>query len=72
MRQIFERQKLPEDAGLLLAEKGMLSVERLAMLGNTMTAVKATLKAIVGDGTKFGADAPYQELCLRSGTQLLL
>ncbi|CAE7645183.1 unnamed protein product [Symbiodinium necroappetens] len=32
LRQIFGRQKLPEDLCLLLADKGMLSVERVAML----------------------------------------
>ena len=42
----------------------MLLVERMAMLGASIASVKATLKAIVGDDTKFGADAPAQELSL--------
>ena len=42
----------------------MLSVERVAMLGDTITSVKATSKAIVGDGSKFGPDDPVRELSL--------
>ncbi|CAE7236610.1 unnamed protein product [Symbiodinium microadriaticum] len=67
LRQIFGRQKLPEDLCLLLADKGMLSVPRsrgLAMLGDTITSVKATIKAIGGDDTKFGPDEPARELSL--------
>ena len=64
LRQIFGRQKLPESLCLLMADKGMLLVERMAMLGDSIASVKATLKAIVGDDTKFGADAPAQELSL--------
>ena len=64
LRQIFGRQKLPEDLCLLLADKGMLSVERVAMLGDTTTSVKATIKAIVGDDAKFGPDEPARELSL--------
>ena len=64
LRQIFGRQKLPESLCLLMADKGMLLVERMAMLGDSIASVKATLKAIVGDDTKFGAHAPAQELSL--------
>eukprot|EP00439_Symbiodinium_sp_Y106_P048358 s4567_g6.t1 len=64
LRQIFGRQKLPESLCLLMADKGMLLVERMAMLGDSIVSVKATLKAIVGDNTKFGTDAPAQELSL--------
>ena len=64
LRQIFGRQKLPESLCLLMADKGMLLAERMAMLGDSIASVKATLKAIVGDDTKFGADAPAQELSL--------
>ena len=49
---------------MLFADKGMLSVERVAMLGDTITSVKATSKAIVGDGSKFGPDDPARELSL--------
>ena len=64
LRQIFGRQKLPESLCLLMADKGMLLVERMAMLGDNIVSVKATLKAIVGDNPKFGIDAPAQELSL--------
>ncbi|CAE7942400.1 unnamed protein product, partial [Symbiodinium necroappetens] len=49
LRQIFGRQKLPEPLCLLMADKGMLLVERMA---------------IVGDDSKFGPDGPAQELSL--------
>ena len=55
MRQILGRQKVPEDLCLLMAEVSMLSVERLAMLGETIRAVKTTLNAIVNDDTKFSS-----------------
>ncbi|CAE7302354.1 unnamed protein product, partial [Symbiodinium sp. CCMP2456] len=64
LRQIFGRQKLPEALCLLMADKGMLLVERMAMLGDSIASVKATLKAIVGDDNQFGPDAPAQELSL--------
>ncbi|CAE7374222.1 unnamed protein product, partial [Symbiodinium necroappetens] len=53
---IFGRQKLPEPLCLLMADKGMLLVERMAMLGDSIASVKATLKAIVGDDSKFGPE----------------
>ena len=46
------------------SENGMLSIERFSMLGDSISAVKATLKAIVGDVSKFGADLAAQELSL--------
>ena len=64
LRQIFGRQKLPEPLCLLMADKGMLLVERMVMLGDSIASVKATLKAIVGDDSKFGPDGPAQELSL--------
>ena len=42
----------------------MLSIERFSMLGESISVVKATLKAIVGDVSKFGADLAAQELSL--------
>ena len=45
-------------------QRYMLSVERVAMLGDTITSVKATIKAIVGDDSKFGPDDPARELSL--------
>ena len=64
VRQIFGRQKLPTAQCLVMAENGMLSVERFSMLGESISVVKATLKAIVGDDSKFGADLAAQELSL--------
>ena len=63
VRQIFGRQRLPSKLCLLMVDKGVLSVGRLAMLGDSIAAVKAMLKAIVGD-SKFGADSAAQELSL--------
>ena len=40
LRQIFGKQKLPGDFCLLLADKGMLAIEGVAMLGDTTTSVK--------------------------------
>ena len=56
VRQIFGKQKLPENLRLLMADSSLLSIERIAMLGDTISQAKTTLKAIVNDDTKFGAD----------------
>ncbi|CAE7931315.1 unnamed protein product [Symbiodinium necroappetens] len=55
-----DKDKVPE----LALRQYMLSVERVAMLGDTITSVKATIKAIVGDDSKFGPDDPARELSL--------
>ena len=48
VRQIFGRQKLPENLCLLMADSGMLEIERIAMPN-----AKTTIRAIVGDDTQF-------------------
>ena len=64
VRQIFGRQKLPENLCLLMADSSLLSIERIAMLGDTISQAKTTLKAIVNDDAKFGADNAARELSL--------
>ena len=64
VRQIFGRQRLPENLRLLMADSGMLAIERIAMLGDTTASAKTTVRAIVGDGSKFGATDAERELSL--------
>ena len=64
VRQIFGRQKLPENLCLLMADSSLLSIERVAMLGDTISQAQSTLKAIVYDESKFGADSAARELSL--------
>ena len=64
LRQVFGRQRLDTGLCKLMADSGLLTVEMFAMLGETISAVKATLKALVPDQSKFGADEPAQELAL--------
>ena len=64
LRQIFGRQRVPEDLCRLVADVGLRSVETFAMLGDTITTVKQTLKTIIPDPARFGDDAPAQELAL--------
>ena len=64
LRQIFGRQRVPEDLCQLVANKNLLTIETFAMLGDTIAAVKQTLRTLIGDVTLLGADAPAQELAL--------
>ena len=66
LRQVFGRNRLPGPLRKLVADKGLLSVETFAMLGDSIGAVKTTIKTIVGDDTLLGADAAAQELALTS------
>ena len=66
LRQVFGRQKLSEPLCLLMSETGLTTLETFAMLGDTIPTVKATLKAIVADETKFGDSVAKQELALTS------
>lgn len=66
LRQVFGRQKLSEPLCLLMSETGLTTLETFAMLGDTIPTVKATLKAIVADDTKFGDSVAKQELALTS------
>ena len=64
LRQVFGRQRLPERLCRVIADKRLLTVETMAMLGDTIAAVKATLKTVIADDTLLGADAAEQELAL--------
>ena len=66
LRQIFGRQRLPEALCQTVADANLLTVETFSTLGDTIAAVKTTLKAIIPDQTKFGPDEPAQELALAS------
>ena len=59
LRQIFGRLGLCK----LAADSGLLSIEVVAMLGDTAAAVKATLKTLV-DPAALGADEAARELSL--------
>lgn len=66
LRQIFGRQRLPEPLCLLMAEVGLRSLDTFAMLGDTIAAVKTTLRAVVPDPARLGANDPARELALTS------
>ena len=66
LRQVLGRQRISEDLCRVAADAGLLSVETFAMLGDSITAVKTTIKALIADHTKLGADGPAQELALTS------
>ena len=55
LRQIFGRLGLRQELCKLAADSGLLSIEVVAMLGDTAAAVKATLKTLV-DAAALGAD----------------
>ena len=54
LRQVFGRQRLKSDLCLLMAEVGLVTVETFAMLGDTISAVKATLTTMITDPDKLG------------------
>ena len=69
LRQIFGRQRLPEAMCKLAASSGLLSVERFAMLGDTLADMKASFVKIVRSPDALGADDAQRELhltCLAS------
>ena len=66
LRQIFGRQRLDPALCKLMADSKLLTVEMFAMLGDSITAVKTTLQALVPDKAKFGPDDPSVELALTS------
>ena len=69
LRQIFGRQRLPESMCKLAASSGLLSVERFAMLGDTLADMKASFTKIVRSPDALGADEAQHELhltCLAS------
>ena len=46
VRQLFARQKLPEALCLRLADKQLISLERISMLGETVAETKGTILAL--------------------------
>eukprot|EP00913_Durusdinium_trenchii_P011418 g10723.t1 len=66
LRQVFGRQRLSKDLCRLMADKKMLTVEGFAMLGDTIAAVKTTLKTIVADDALLGDTQAAVELALTS------
>ena len=64
LRQVFGRQRVSAGLCKTAADAGLLTVETFAMLGDTIAAVKNTLKQIIPDQQSFGADQPAQELAL--------
>ena len=64
LRQVFGRQRVPEKLCKLMATCGLLTVETFAMLGDTITSVKTTLKALVPNLDDLGDNPPAQELAL--------
>ena len=64
LRQIFARQKAPEKLCILIAQSGLMSVERFAVLGETLTDVKDTFKVLIRDENKLGATDPEKVLAL--------
>ena len=66
LRQVFGRQRLPENLCLLMAEVGLLTVETFAMLGDTIAAVETTLQAMIPDPDRLGATDAARHLALTS------
>ena len=66
LRQIFGRQRLDTGLCKVVADVGLRTVEQFAMLGDTIASTKTTLKALIPDPAKLGADNPAQELALAS------
>ena len=54
LRQVFGRQCLEGALCKTVADAGLLTVERFAMLGDTIAAAKTTLKALIPDPTDLG------------------
>ena len=66
LRQIFGRLGTPSALCKAAADKNLLSVETLAVLGETISGTKATMKLLWTDLTDLGADEPAPELALMS------
>ena len=67
LRQIFGRQGLDTGLCRLSADKGLLTVEMFAMLGQDLSSAKETLRKLwEADMSPLGADAASQELSVRS------
>eukprot|EP00913_Durusdinium_trenchii_P003180 g2940.t1 len=66
LRQIFGRQRLSEGLCRAVADRKLLTVEAFAMLGDTIAAVKESLKVIIADEDLLGSTAGERELALTS------
>ena len=67
LRQIFGRQGLDTGLCRLSADKGLLTVEMFAMLGQDLSSAKETLRKLwEADMSPLGADAASQELSVMS------
>jgi hypothetical protein len=66
LRQIFARQRLPENLCLLIASAGIKSIEQMAMLGDTLQVTKDTVKILITDLSLLGATPAAQTLALTS------
>ena len=64
LRQVFGQLKINGPLCKLAADTGLLTVSHFAMLGDDISSVKQTLKDMIPDHSKFGSDAPAQELAL--------
>ncbi|CAE7789061.1 unnamed protein product, partial [Symbiodinium microadriaticum] len=65
LRQIFGRQGLDTALCRLSADKGLLTVEMFAMLGQDLSSAKETLRKLwEADMSPLGADAASQELAV--------
>ena len=68
VRRIFGCQKLPSNTCLLMVEIGMLSLERIAMLGDDLATVKTTLKTLAASEDVLNAPGPCGDQALQNGT----
>ena len=66
LRQVFGLQRLPQNLCLLAAEVGLRSLDQWAVLGDSITDVKQTLKNLIPDPARLGANGPAQELAVTS------
>ena len=64
LRQIFARQRLPEKLCLLIAETGLLSVERFAVIGEKLNDAKETFKTMLDLEDKLGSTVSEKALNL--------
>ena len=56
LRQIFARSNVPEPVRLAITKRGLLDVDALGALGDTMAAAKQTAEALLG--TQLGRKKP--------------
>ena len=66
LRQVLGRQRVPSPLCKVVADAGLLTVDRFAMLGDDIASVKTSIKNILVDLNKLGTDGPAQEIALTS------